>query len=57
MDIDGCVNFEDFLYGIRGKPNDKRQQVIDEVFQKFDITNQGFINVRDLKYVIIILIF
>ena len=50
MDIDGCVNFENFLLGIRGKPNDKRQQGIDEVFQKFDITGQGFINSRDLKY-------
>ena len=49
MDIDGSVIFEDFLNGIRGKPNDKRKQVIDEVFQKFDVSNQGFINIRDLK--------
>jgi hypothetical protein len=49
MDIDGCVNFEDFLYGIRGTPNDKRQTVVDEVFAKFDFVNQGFVNIRDLK--------
>jgi hypothetical protein len=49
MDIDGCVNFEDFLHGIRGRPNEKRQALIDEAFAKFDFANQGLINVRDLK--------
>lgn len=49
MDIDGCVNFEDFLIGIREKPNDKRQNLIDEAFAKFDFGNQGLVNIRDLK--------
>ena len=49
MDIDGCVNFDDFLLGIRGKPNEIRQSIIDEAFSKFDFANQGSINFRDLK--------
>ena len=49
MDIDGCVNFEDFLYGLRGKPKEIRQAIIDETFANFDVSNQGLVNIRDLK--------
>jgi Ca2+-binding EF-hand superfamily protein len=49
QDIDGCVNFQDFLIGIRGQPNDKRQEIIDKAFAKFDKDGSGYIDVRDLK--------
>ena len=48
-DIDGRVNFEDFLIGIRENPNEKRQEYIDLAFNKFDIDGSGLIDVRDLK--------
>ena len=48
-DIDGSVNFEDFLILIRGKMNEKRQNIIDEAFIKFDKEKCGLVNVRDLR--------
>ena len=47
--MDGCVNFEDFLIGLRGKPNELRQEIIDGAFNKFDKDSSGFIDVRDLR--------
>jgi Ca2+-binding EF-hand superfamily protein len=48
-DIDGYVNFQDFLEGIRGKPNEIRQEIIDIAFKKFDTNGSGWIDVRDLR--------
>ena len=48
-DIDGSVNFEEFLISIRSKPNEARQKIIDKAFQKFDKSGNGLINIRDLK--------
>lgn len=48
-DIDGCVNFEDFLIGIRGKLSDERQDVVDRAFEKFDKERSGFADIRDLR--------
>ena len=45
---DGSVNFDEFLIGIRGKPNEKRQAVIDQAFIKFDKDKSGFIAPNDL---------
>ena len=50
-DIDGCVNFEDFLIGIRGRLNDLRQDVVDKAFEKFDKEKNGYADIRDLRYV------
>jgi Ca2+-binding EF-hand superfamily protein len=50
-DIDGFVNFNDFLIGIRGVPNNVRQEIIDFAFKKFDKDGTDLIDVRDLKYV------
>jgi Ca2+-binding EF-hand superfamily protein len=52
LDLDGCVNFEDFLIGIRNKPNELRQEIIDRAFAKFDKGGNGLIDVRDLRYTI-----
>ena len=48
-DIDGSVNFEEFLISIRGKPNEIRQDIINKAFKKFDKEGNGLVNIRDLK--------
>lgn len=48
-DIDGSVNFEEFLICIRGCPNQTRQEVIDKAFKKFDKRHDGYVDRRDLK--------
>jgi len=46
---DGIVDFDEFLVGIRGKPNPKRQAMIDKAFLKFDRDGSGLIAAADLK--------
>ena len=48
-DIDGSVNFEEFLVSIRNKPDACRQEIIDKLFKKFDKEGNGYVDVRDLK--------
>lgn len=48
-DIDGSVNFEEFMLCIRGLPNEERSRVVNEAFQKFDKERKGYANIRDLK--------
>lgn len=45
---DGFVDYDEFLRGIRGELNEKRQAVVLEVFKKLDKTGDGFITVDDL---------
>jgi Ca2+-binding EF-hand superfamily protein len=52
-DIDGCVNFDDFLLRIRGKPNELRQEIINSAYDKFNKDQYGLIDIRDLKYLYI----
>lgn len=48
---DGYCNFEEFLIGIRGKPNQRRQAIIDKAFLKFDKEGNGMIDVTDIRQV------
>lgn len=48
-DCEGYVNFEEFLIGIRGKPNQRRQAIIDKAFLKLDKEGNGLIDVTDLR--------
>ncbi len=48
-DDDGFVNYDEFLYGIRGKPNPRRQAFIDKAFFKFDKDGNGEITSADLR--------
>jgi Ca2+-binding EF-hand superfamily protein len=48
-DQDGYVNYDEFLKGIRGKPNQKRQTFIDKAFLKFDKDGNGKITAADLR--------
>jgi len=47
-DQSGTVNYDEFLTGIRGKPNEKRQVFIDKCFLKFDRDGNGRITAADL---------
>lgn len=46
---DGVVSYDEFLYGIRGMPNEKRMEVIHAAFCKFDKTGDGVITTADLR--------
>ncbi|CDW71315.1 ef hand family protein [Stylonychia lemnae] len=48
-DKDGFVNYDEFLVGIRGKPNAKRQTFIDKAYFKFDKDGDGRITAADLR--------
>jgi len=43
------VDFEDFLIGIRGKPNSRRQAIIDKAYLRFDKDGTGYISVKDVR--------
>jgi Ca2+-binding EF-hand superfamily protein len=47
-DRDHCINFEEFLCAIRGKPNQRRQAIIDKAFLKFDNEGNEYIDVLNL---------
>ena len=40
-DKDGTVDFTEFLIGVRGVLNDKRQAIVDKAFLKFDRDGSG----------------
>jgi len=48
---DGKINFDEFLFAIRGKPNDDRQKIIDLVYYKFDKQRTGFADPAELRKV------
>ena len=48
-DGDGTVCFDEFLVGIRGKPNSRRQAMVDKAFLKFDRDGNGYIDACDLR--------
>ena len=47
-DNDGCVNFDEFLVGIRGQLNDRRKDIVLKAFLKFDKDCSGHITADDL---------
>jgi hypothetical protein len=50
-DNDGKMYFEDFLYAIRGKPNEERQAVINQVFYIFDKLKSNTAEASELRKV------
>ena len=48
---DGKINFDDFLFAVRGKPNEDRQKIIDLVYYKFDKQKTGFADPAELRKV------
>ena len=45
------LNFEEFLFALRGKPNDERQSAIDYVFSIFDRSGSGVADANEMKKV------
>ena len=45
------IDFEKFLFALRGKPNAERQQTIDYVYSKFDKKNIGYAEATELRKV------
>ena len=50
-DHDGMINFTEFLIALRGKPNDRRQAIIDKALLKFDKEGTGIIDVTEIRQV------
>lgn len=48
-DMDGCVDFTEFLTAVRGSANARRQAIIDKAFLKFDRDCSGYIDANDLR--------
>ena len=48
---EGYCNFDEFLTGIRGKPNLRRQAIIDKSFLKFDKEGNGIVDVTEIRQV------
>jgi Ca2+-binding EF-hand superfamily protein len=48
---DGVVSYDEFLFGIRGMPNETRQEIIDVCFAKFDADGNGTVTSADLRTV------
>ena len=49
------VDFEDFLIGVRGKPNSRRQAIIDKAYLRFDKDGTGYISVKDVRYIVLLI--
>ena len=49
FDVDGAVNLQEFLTGIRGKPNERRQSIIDKCFLMFDKDGNGYADISDVR--------
>jgi Ca2+-binding EF-hand superfamily protein len=48
-DKDGSVCFDEFLVGVRGSPNSRRQAMVDKAFLKFDRDGNGYVDANDLR--------
>ena len=46
---ENILDVDEFLTAIRGKPNSRRQAIIDKAFLKFDKDGNGHIDVSSLK--------
>ena len=40
--LNGKINVKEFLYSIRGRMNEKRQEITEKAFIKLDIDQNGF---------------
>lgn len=48
---DGVVSYDEFLCGLRGSPNETRQEIINQCFHKFDADGNGTVTSADLRVV------
>ena len=45
------LNFEEFLFALRGRPNEERQSVIDYVYSIFDKEHTGIADANEMRKV------
>ena len=50
-EVSDSINIDDFLFAIRGRPNEERQSVIDLVYYKFDKNKTGYTEASELRKV------
>jgi calcyphosin len=48
---DGYINFDEFLLGVRGRPNEVRQERINAAFDKFNVDGGPCVRASDLRSV------
>jgi Ca2+-binding EF-hand superfamily protein len=48
VDLSGAITYEEFLRGLRGKMNSKRQDAVKDAFKKFDSDGSGEASVDDM---------
>ena len=46
---DGHIDYDEFLIGVRGQLNPKRQAMVDKAFLKFDKDCSGVITANDIR--------
>ncbi len=46
---DGTINYDEFLYAIRGELNDFRRGLVEKAFNKLDKDDSGFLDIEDIK--------
>ena len=46
---DGTINYDEFLYAIRGELNDFRRGLVEKAFRKMDKDNSGYLDINDIK--------
>ena len=45
------INFTEFLNALRGKPNKRRQAIIDKAYLRFDKEGTGTIDITEIRQV------
>ncbi len=50
-EVSDSINIDDFMFAIRGRPNEERQSVIDLVYYKFDKNKTGYTEASELRKV------
>ncbi len=50
-DSSEMIDFDSFLFAVRGKPNEERQSIIDLVYYKFDKNKLGYAEATELRKV------
>ena len=46
---DGTLNFDEFIYAVRGEMNEQRTALVEQAFHKLDSDNSGMIDIDDIK--------
>ena len=46
---DGTINYDEFLYAVRGELNDFRKGLVEKAFRKVDKDGSGFLDINDIK--------